>query len=243
LAAITFALVNLFSFRIRLYLGKRRNQILSLFGGIIAAYVFVDLLPSLQLSNEYFKQLATPVYEDSIFLIVFAGFLLFVSLEFLAVNSRQQSNQANNAKIEQIQARKRVYLVHFWALAFLDFVLSFTLIFEYQTSIVSGLLFTFAVSLHLFISENSMVENYGVAQTKDGRYLAAVIPIIGWVTSVIFPERITEAYVLLAFISGSILYIAIKDEIPTIGRRRSYLLFLLGALLYTLLLIGHALLQ
>ena len=245
LAAIVFALVSFYSFRLRSYTGKHKNQILSLFGGVTAAYVFLDLLPSLQISNEYLKELGSnsqliTEYEDAIFLVVFLGFLLFFSLESLAAKSRRDKIKENQ-ELEEVKASRKVYLVHFLALAFLTFVLSFTLMFEYQASIVSGLLFTFAVSLHLFITDNTMLDNYGDTIIRSGRYVATIIPVAGWLASVVFPEKIAEAYILLAFISGAILYQSIKDEIPSVYKKRSLALFLTGAILYALLLLGYSL--
>jgi len=245
LAAIVFALVNFYSFRLRSYTGKHKNQILSLFGGVTAAYVFLDLLPSLQISNEYLKELGSSnqviiLYEDAIFLVIFLGFLLFFSLESMAVKSREDKIKENQ-ELNKVKASRKVYLVHFSALAFLTFVLSFTLMFEYQASILSGLLFTFAVSLHLFITDNTLMENYEDRLLRTGRYIATIIPLAGWLASVVFPEKIAEAYILLAFISGAILYQSIKDEIPSVYKKRSIALFLTGAILYALLLLGYSL--
>lgn len=245
IAAIAFGLVNFNSLRIRSYTGKQKARVLSFCGGVIATYVFVDLIPSLQMSAEYLKSTGsnyevTMAYEDLVYLLVLAGFLLFFSLEYYATGSIQESGGKTTKK--QTQSAKNVYLVHYVLLVFLDFVLSFTLFFEYQSSVFSGVIFTFAVALHLFIAENSMVEKYGSVQRRNGRYFASFIPVIAWIASIVFPEKIAEAYILLAFISGSILYTAIKDEIPAAGRKRSLLFFLIGAVFYALLLIGQSLL-
>jgi hypothetical protein len=237
ISALVFSIINFFSFRIRSYVGQNRQRMFSLFSGITAAFVFLDLLPSIQQSSQSLTQLSNSdfvvLYEDAIFLVVFLGFLLFFSLECIA-KSRVEANGDTDKK----QApSKTVYYIHYASLLLLQFILSFSLLFEYQNGIFGGVLFVFAVSLHLLASDNSLQETYPSLHGKNGRYFAAVIPLLGAVFSVIFPEKVLEASVLLAFISGAILYQSIRSEIPTVNRRSSLALFLAGALFYAAILI------
>jgi hypothetical protein len=239
ISALVFSVINLFSFRIRSYAGKDKHRILSLFSGITAAFVFLDLLPSLQQSSQNLAILSNPeeavlVYEDAIFLVVFLGFLLFFSLECIAIGGLRHVKSDSNKKQS---TNTTVYYLHFASLIFLQFIISFSLIFEYQYSFVGGVLFTFAVSLHLLASDNSLEETYPSLHGQNGRYIATVIPLLGVIFSIIFPEKILEASVLLAFISGAILYQSIRSEIPTVHRKSSLVLFLIGALFYAAILI------
>jgi hypothetical protein len=210
---------------------------LSLFSGITAAFVFLDLLPSLQQSSQSLAELTNSevflVYEDAIFLVVFLGFLLFFSLECVAVSRKQIKKNGDKKQ----SANTSVYFVHFASLVFLQFIISFSLLFEYQHSVVGGVLFTFAVSLHLLASDSALEETYPGLHGRNGRYFATAIPILGVILSAIFPERMLEASVLLAFVSGAILYQSIRSEIPTVYRKRSLALFLVGALFYAAILI------
>lgn len=240
ISALLFSVINLFSLRIRGYAGENKPRLLSLFSGITAAFVFLDLLPSLQQSSQNLILLRDPeaavVYEDAIFLVVFLGFLLFFSLESIATGRLNQAKTNSDPK----QAPSRtIYYIHYASLIFLQFVISFSVLFEYQYSLVGGVLFTFAVSLHLLASDNALQETYPRMHGGNGQYLAAIIPLLGVVLSVIFPEKILEASVLLAFISGAILYQSIRSEIPTVKRRSSLALFLAGAVFYAAILIAY----
>jgi hypothetical protein len=200
------------------------------------------LLPSIENSKENFQTLTGPyvptiIYEDAIFFVVFLGFLLFFALECLAVDSKK-TPQSTNQTAQNPQASAKVYYVHFAALAFLQFILSFSLLFEYQESAVAGVFYTFAVSLHLFVAENAMTEQYTVLHGRNGHLIATFTPIAGLVASILFPERVAEASVLLAFISGAILYQAIREEIPRV-KRKGLFLFLVGAAFYALLLLAY----
>jgi hypothetical protein len=238
ISAFVFSIINLFSFRIRSYAGINKHRLLSLFSGITAAFVFLDLLPSLQQSNQNLAILinseAVIVYEDAIFLVVFFGFLLFFSLECIAIGRLKRAKGASDKKQSD---NTTVYFVHYASSIFLQFIISFSLLFEYQYSIVGGVLFTFAVSLHLVASDNALEETYPKLHGSNGRYFATIIPLLGVILSLVFPERMLEVSVLLAFVSGAILYQSIRSEIPTVNQKSSLALFLAGALFYAAILI------
>jgi hypothetical protein len=248
LAALAFSLVNLFSLTLFRVAERHKRLLLSFFGGVAAAYVFLDLLPSLWYAGSYLTQITggtrlAGVYEDAIFLVVFAGFLTFFILETLAKHSRQKNQAITKQAYNQTVANKQLYIVHFASYAFISLVLSYTLIFEFQTSPIGGIIYAFAVSLTLFISNDTMIEHYKHYQIRVGRYVGAVVPLAGWAVSLLVPEHLGEAYVLLAFISGAILYHSIKNEVPSASRTQSLALFLVGAIFYMLLLFIHYILN
>lgn len=84
-----------------------------------------------------------------------------------------------------------------------------------------------------------MIEHYRRQQLRIGRFVGAAMPMIGWAASMLFPEQLAEAYVLLALISGAILYNSIKNEIPIAERKQSLATFLVGSVFYALLLFIH----
>ncbi len=244
-AALVFALVNLYTVRLYGVTEQHKRWALSFFGGVVAAYVFLDLLPSLEEAGVYLHQvswgsLLVTAYEDAIFLVVFVGFLVFFVLEHFAKQSRLKSQALTRQHYTQIAADKRVFIVHFANFALMNLVLSYLLLFEFQAGVAAGLLFTFAVSLHLFISNDSMIEHYKHYQVGKGRYVGALIPLIGWAASMLFPEHLAEVYILLAFISGTVLYYSIKNELPSAAKKQSLALFLVGAFFYTVLLLVHS---
>lgn len=246
IGSIIFLLVNLFAYKLRLTTKKRKASALSFFGGVAAAYVFLDLLPSLRQAGNLLRNVTggeqlVSVYEDAIFFIVFVGFLIFFILEHLAVGSRRKQQQATNQAFEVTAGSRRVFAVHLANFCFLNAILSFVLFFEYNNHPITGIIYTFAVSLHLLISNDSMIDHYKHYQLRFGRFIAAGVPILGWALSVLFPERLAEAYVLLALISGVILYHSIKNEVPSALQEQSLKLFIVGAVVYTVILLVHAL--
>jgi hypothetical protein len=220
--------------------------VLSFFGGVAAAYVFLDLLPSLRQAGALLRNVTggeqlVSIYEDAIFMIVFVGFLIFFIIEHLAVGSRRKQQLSTNRKFEETYGSKRVFAIHLINFCFLNAILSFVLFFEFNGHPVTGVLYTFAVALHLVISNDSMIDHYKHYELKVGRFVAAAVPFVGWGLSVLFPERLAEAYVLLALISGVILYHSIKNEVPSVSQKQSLSLFIVGAVFYTVILLVHAL--
>jgi hypothetical protein len=246
--AVVFAAINLYSYKLSRYVGSHKGKLLSLFGGVTATYVFLDLLPSLERSSLFLKQLGYNIpfitlYEDAIFLVVLIGFLVFFVLEHIAIRSRRTKQRTSGIELGQTQASKQIFLIHLSTAAFPAFVFSLVFIFQFDLGPVVALLYAVAVSMHLFISSEIMLEHYKTLQVRFGRFVMAAAPLLGWVTSMLFPERIAEAYVLLAFISGVILYHSLRGELPTTFKRSSLAFFLLGAVVYAALLIGRTLIS
>lgn len=78
----------------------------------------------------------------------------------------------------------------------------------------------------------SEVAIFGVAFTG----FLSTMPLTGWDLSVFFPERQSEAVVLLAFIAGAVLFNVIKDEVPGAERGETKF-FIVGALIYAAVLL------
>ncbi len=62
------------------------------------------------------------------------------------------------------------------------------------------------------------------------------MPLTGWALSVLFPERQSEAAVLLAFVAGAVLFNVIKDEVPGTEKGEPKF-FVAGALIYAAVLL------
>jgi len=129
-SALIFSLINLFSNRLSRLTKKRKAVALSFFGGIAAAYVFLDLLPTLRQAGELLQdvtggQQLVGFYEDAIFLIVFLGFLIFFVLEHVAVDSRRKKQKETKQWFEETSGSKNVFAIHLANFCFLNAVLSY----------------------------------------------------------------------------------------------------------------------
>ena len=236
--SLVFVGVHLSSHKIYGFSKHYKKRILSFSGGVASAYVFLDLLPLIERANPHIhvilgnSPLITIFLEKAIFGVAFIGFLVFFVLEYLALKSRNYKAQQTTKSLEKTNASRNVFFLHIGLTAVVSLIICYSLRFEILTTGLGVAIYTIALSLHFFISDRSMEEHYGSLYVKYGRYLLAVMPIIGWALSVLFPERESEAYVLLAFIAGAVLFNVIKDEVPSLGTGKP-LSFFAGALLYS----------
>ncbi len=239
-SSLVFALVHLFSNRIYRYSERHRSKMLSLFGGITVAYVFLDLLPRLETTRVHLERLfgAIPAFLNTLAIpgFAFAGFLVFFILEHFALKTYRAEHSKNGKP-----GRSTIYAfaIHFVTIVFLSLVIGYILRFEAQTGAFQLLLYTAALSLHFVILDHTMESHYKRLYVRFGRYFASLMPIIGWGLSVFFPESHSVGYLLLAVILGVILFNSIKDTVPK-GGGKDPVLFVAGALLYSALLLTAA---
>lgn len=235
--------MHLFSHRIYRYSKRHRAKILSFFGGVTAAYVFLDLIPSLEATRIHLQNVFGSIPPFIAYLAVpglaFIGFMVFFILEHFAVYSRTKGTPKETGETKDESSSKLAFAIHLSTVVFLSLVIGYILRFEAEAGFIPLLLYTFALSLHFIILDNSMERHYKGLYVRFGRYVAGLMPLVGWSVSVLFPESESEGYLLLALVLGVILFNAIKDEIPKGGGRASGL-FVAGALLYSVLILTVA---
>lgn len=206
-------------------------------GGLAVSYVFLHLLPELAQGNEHLRDLfgetaeRTALTELGIFVVALAGFTLFYGLERLA--------RATGSSRDRAAARTRVFWLHLAAFAFYNGVIAYSLPLTFRTGPGFAVLFTIAMGLHFLLSDRGLEENYGerFARTRARLVLAAALG-LGWGLAVLFaPTSSVTVSVLTAFIAGSVLLNVFKEEIPS-GDRSSFPWFMVGLVMYALLLAG-----
>lgn len=231
---------HLFSYRIYRYSKRHRSRVFSFFGGTTIAYVFLDLLPRLESTHIHLERIFgdLPSFLDTLAVpsLALLGFLVFFALEHLAVGSRHAERRKTGKEFSVSSASLATFRVHLLVLAFFNIVIGYILRFEVEAGIFHLLLYTFALSFHFIIVDNTMADHYKNLYFRYGRYTASLMPLIGWAISIVFPENMSEGYMLLALISGIILFNAIKDEVPK-GGGKNPTIFTAGALSYSVLLL------
>jgi hypothetical protein len=238
IVSLVFVIIHLGSPKIYGFSEHYKTKILSFSGGVASAYVFLDLLPLIENADPHLHAILgnSPLIiiflEKAIFGVAFIGFLVFFILEYLALKSRGYKAKQTTKSLKETNASKNVFFLHIGLTAVVSLIICYSLRFEIVTTGLGVAVYTIALSLHFFISDRSMEEHYGAIYVKYGRYLLALMPLLGWSLSILFPERTSEAYVLLAFIAGAVLFNVIKDEVPNLGTGKP-LFFFIGALLYS----------
>lgn len=240
--AIIFSAVHLTAPRLYGFSEQYKKAVVSFSGGVAAAYVFFDLLPSIQRAGEHLRLLLhnyigqVPFSEVAIFGVAFMGFIVFFMLEHAAMRSRRHIAARTGQHIDSVTAPKGIFIIHISILALVSLLIAFNLRFEVRTSLLGAMLFSIALILHFFSADRTMEIHYSSLFERYGRYILGIMPLAGWALSVLFPERQSEAAVFLAFIAGAVLFNVIKDEVPG-AERGEPKFFVAGALIYAAVLL------
>lgn len=154
--------------------------------------------------------------EVAIFGVAFTGFLIFFISEHAALHSRRRTATETGQHIDSVAASNGIFVIHF--------------------SILSLLSLLIAYNLRFFGADRTMEVHHRYLFNRYGRYFLSIMPLTGWSLSVLFPERQSEAAVLLAFIAGAVLFNVIKDEVPG-AESGEPKFFIAGALIYAAVLL------
>ena len=130
-SALTLMSAHLFANRIYRYSEHHRNRMISFFGGITIAYVFLDLLPQLEATHVHIERIFgdLPAFLDNLLVpsLSLVGFLIFFGLEHLAIRTRHTKNKKTGNGFSSIPVSNVIFVVHFISLAFFNLVIGYVL--------------------------------------------------------------------------------------------------------------------
>lgn len=238
-STVALAVLHLLAPRIRGLPLVPEHASVSFAGGIAVSYVFLHLLPELATGNDVLREIfaeegtRVPLLELGIFAVALAGFCLFFVLERLAQRHSSGSGQSRG-----------VFWTHLGSFAVYNGVITYTMPLTYRTGWVFAVLFTLAMGLHFVLTDRSLEEHYGkwFDRWRPRLFLVSAL-VLGWLLAwVLAPVNSTTVHLLTAFLAGSVLLNAFKEEIPD-ARRTSLPWFLTGLALYAALIAGVTLLE
>jgi hypothetical protein len=234
--AILFAAIFLFGGRRAYRPGQKwRREFLSFAAGISVAYIFVHVLPTLQLIREIeahspsdFKMLFP---EYSVYLWTMAGFLVFYGLETMAA-SAQPGSKAHADDHGGASWESRVHISGFALYAWL---LTYMMVWTGKEGLTLAL-FAGAMGMHLFTISCNLSTHYQALYDRRGAYYLALASLTGWVSALTLRIPIPIVLNLVAFVCGGVVVNAAIGELPKEKEGR-YWFFVTGALVYTALLL------
>ncbi len=208
------------------------RRLRSFAGGVAVAYVFLHMLPELVEGNdavgEVLKQMEhlTPLLDLGIFLVALIGFTIYYGLELLAAHQAEKNPAAEG----------KVYALHLGMFCLYNFLITYTMPLRVQTGLGYALIFTVAMALHFTFTDRGLNRHFPRRFHHGGRLILVGSLGLGWVvTALTEPINVLAVSLMIAFLSGSILYNVFKEELPT-ERESSYPWFALGLGLTTGLL-------
>jgi hypothetical protein len=239
--ALLFAAIFLFGGRLAYRPGHRRYQrFLSFAAGISVAYIFVHVLPTLQMIREIGAQSTSGFKmvfpEYSVYLWTMAGFLVFYGLETMAAGP--QRNPDNHAGGHGDAASWQSW-VHISGFTLYAWILTYMMVWTGKENLALCL-FAVAMGMHIFTIACNLSSHYQAVYDRRGAYLLALASLAGWACALTLNIPSPIVLNLVAFVCGGVVVNAAIAELPK-EREGRYGFFLTGAMVYTamLLILSH----
>jgi hypothetical protein len=217
IALIVLALIHLFANRAKVLGWVWHGQFLSFAAGISLAYIFVDLLPSLARGEPALKRTfgdVLPFLELHTYLIALVGILFYYGIE--SVKSKH----------------KNKWLPISGYLLF-NFFVGASLSDSSNPEIQPLTLFTIAIGMHYFVRDHMA----HVIKTPSVLWALILMLFAGYLVGYLTKIPDAASAVCISFVAGGILLNVFHYELPK-KEKSGYLWFVLGAFLYTAMLLG-----
>ena len=218
----------------RFYPGRllTRNQAILLSGsaGISLAYVFVHMMPELSNARQTFvKWTSLPTEFDGmvVYFLALIGFLVFFSLD-------RYSKRAELASATGGIPDFNIKVVGFSAYVGL---VSYLLVNNLENSLLASATYAVAMSVHFLMFDHGFREEPGDSYQTHGHLLLAAAAPVGWGLGFMFALPQDILALMLGFLSGGIIVNSMISELPTNGGKRPLWPFLVGSIIYSLLLV------
>lgn len=220
---LALAVVHLFANQAKVLGWVWHGRFLSFAAGISFAYVFVDLLPSLEEKQPILKATFDPIVPyltKHAYLIAMLGVLFYYGIHTQASRGTARS-----------------YWIALSGYLLFNFLVGASLADSSNPDIQPLLLFTFAMGMHYFVRDHVAKSCSDMFYEDRARWLLVAALFIGYATADIV--HIPDAFVAIAvsFVAGGMILNALHYELPK-RENVGYLFFVTGALLYTALLLA-----
>lgn len=235
LFAVGLAIVHLFSARLRWLDVVPRSRWLSFASGVSVAYVFVHLLPELNIAQATIAANLEPALlflEHHVYLVALLGLIVFYGLERAAKGSRHRSRQAGKGDLTEA----RVFWLHIVSFAAYNALIGYLLLHREEPGVLNLVLFAGAMALHFVVNDFGLRQHHKQPYDKIGRWLLAGAVIAGWLIGSGTEIDRAAIAVLFAFLAGGVVLNVLKEELPE-ERESRFWAFALGAAVYAALLL------
>ncbi len=237
--ALALALIHVFAQQLHMIRYIPRSRWLSLAGGASVAYVFLHLLPELSAGQAVLAEsTAEPLrfFEHHVYILALLSLVVFYGLERLAKRSREQQAAASSADRAEAATSPGVFWIHIISFGMYNLLIGYLLLHREQSTTQSLLLFGLAMGLHFLVNDFGLHEHHKSMYSRIGRWLLALAVLLGWSVGALTELSKTAIAVLLALLAGGVILNVLKEELPE-ERASRFSAFLIGAVLYTVLLL------
>ena len=213
LAAVVLMLVHALGPRIRSVMRSHASAVASFGGGLAVAYVFLQLLPEIELAHQWL--------EANVHAVTLASFLAFFVFEtyllrrYITLFHRHKpSNRASTVVVDDNRYANRLFWTHIGLSWMYTWMVMFALPRDHAENVWLAIVGSVAVGLHLIYKDYVLRVNYGTRYEAKGRYLLAIAPFFGWLAHWIVkpPEHVFDLFI--AVLAGVLMQGVFQDEMP-----------------------------
>jgi hypothetical protein len=211
IALLVLAGIHFFANRMRVLGWVWHGKFLSFASGVSFAYVFIDLLPTLEHGQPILKQALgnfLPYLDKHVYLIAFLGVLFFYG-----VHSHRRSSRES-----------WLLLSGYWIF---NFLVGTSLVDSSNPEIQPLILYTIAVGMHYFVRDH--VER--IADHRNSQIALVFALFAGYAFGYFAKVPDSIVMLIIAFIGGGIILNVLHYELPQ-KKKGNYLYFFLGSVLY-----------
>ncbi|CAN5359004.1 hypothetical protein BH24PSE2_BH24PSE2_03520 [soil metagenome] len=242
LAVAVLAAMHLLAGQMKFLTNIPRSRWLSMAGGVAVAYVFVHLLPELSEHQKTIAEATLPgliFIEHHVYLVALAGLVAFYGLE-RAVKTRlgyePSGEEDSDSNAGEETDSDGVFWLHVASYSFYNALIGYLLLHREETGLASLGFYTFAMGVHFISNDFGLSQDHKKIYDRLGRWILAAAIIAGWLLAVFTEISEKLLAVLFAFLAGGVVLNVLKEELPA-ERKSNFGAFLIGAALYTILLL------
>jgi hypothetical protein len=223
LSLLFLVLIHLFANKAKVLGWVWHGRFLSFASGISFAYVFVDLLPTLETSQPVLQhtfEQTFPYLNRHTYLIALFGVLFYYGID-----AHTQKNRAQGFWI----AMSGYFLFNFFVGASLSD--------SSNPDIQPIILFTLAIGMHYFVHDHNANVDATYLYQHFGRWLLVIGLVLGYVVGYLTHIPDATVALVISFLAGGVFLNVLRYELPK-REKVGYAFFVIGALLYAAILLG-----
>ena len=207
-----------------------RRRFISAAAGISVAYVFIDVLPELELQRQAVVKAAEGTEllfaEQRIYVLALLSFVVFYGLEHMVLVNRDLRRE----RVASGEA-DAVYRLQFAGFALYSALIGYLVVERAERGALALLAYTVAMAVHFLIVDHSLDEEHGRSYGRRGRWLLAASVFAGWLIGVTAPLSEVVVARLFAVLAGGVVMTSLRAELPD-DRQGRFWPFCLGAVIF-----------
>ena len=213
-----------------------RRRFLSAAAGISVAYVFIDILPELEVQRRVIVKAAEGTQllfaEQRIYSLALLSFVVIYGLEHMVLVNRERRRESVAAG-----EADALFWLQLAGYAAYSALIGYLVIERAERGMLPLAAYTFAMAVHFLIVDRSLGEEHGRAYRRRGRGLLAASVLAGWLIGVVAPLSEVAVARLFAVLAGGVVITSLRSELPD-DREGRFWPFCLGAVLFAAVLLA-----